>query len=77
MEGWKPCPFCGKSDRLEVLGETRYEELVNANLRALVQIRCKRCDMVFMDFTFEEKDYNKRMEILRTKWNKRAEGSDD
>lgn len=64
----KPCPFCGK----EPVIETRefFENLQSENETACLAIEC-RCGARLYDYTTEEHDYEKRVELLATKWNTR------
>ena len=65
--GFIACPFCGRADRVVVMDEDLFYKF-----KCAVTVRCKRCDVEMVDNTWTEKNYEKRVDILRRKWNKRA-----
>ena len=78
--GFKPCPFCGSEHYLEVCSEDDYKRLQDKRLGiASVHIECIVCrvNMFHLDWTDvpENRTYEKQMDALRRKWNKRANES--
>ena len=70
----KPCPFCGGT-KLEIDSREFFEKLQAENGEACMSIECKtpNCYAQMFDHTHEESDYDKRMERLVDKWNRRTE----
>lgn len=67
-----PCPFCGRTD-LDVSTESDFNLLQRRNGgTACIAVRCWHCYADMFEHTYSEKDYNKRLEMLLTKWNRRA-----
>ena len=77
--GFKPCPFCGKDGYLQITSEESYNRMREADLQgcAPLHIDCKLCDLELwrMNWTSveEDRDYDTQVELLRNKWNERAE----
>ena len=70
--GFMACPFCGRSDKVVVTGEHSFYELQDKNDTAALMVECTRCMTMMWEQTVSEKKYEKRADILRRKWNKRA-----
>ena len=72
INGFKVCPICGKEDRLTATDETSFYKLEALNDTACINVQCNRCNVMVYDFTLEEKRYEKRLEMVRVKWNQLA-----
>ena len=72
FEGWKPCPLCGDRKRMRMTMKEDFMRLQDEgnDHSAALRIECGRCELQLWDFTFDEKDYDNRCEILREKWNR-------
>lgn len=68
----KPCPICGKHDKLRVMSKKFFEECEHKYETTLIDIECRRCDLVMKDYTLDEHDYDKRRAELANKWNMRG-----
>lgn len=66
----KPCPFCGGTN-LDISAESDFYHLQKKHGNACIDIRCWNCHVDMFEHTYSEKDYNKRREMLLTKWNRR------
>lgn len=73
MNGFRPCPFCGRED-FEVDDEKFFNDLQagSEDGKCCIRILC-RCGAIFYDYTYDEHDYHKRIEILKNKWNRRSD----
>lgn len=69
MENWKPCPLCGKLDRLDFTQQDTYERLRDTHGSACVTVECRRCNLELRDHTSEISEYEDRMVLLRNNWN--------
>lgn len=67
-----PCPFCGGTD-LDVSTESDFNHLQRIRGKTCIAIRCWNCYVDMFDHTYSETDYNKRLEIILTKWNRRVQ----
>ena len=68
---FKPCPICGRDGSLVLLSKDSFEELQNNNGYAAVNLECVRCNIEMWEFTFDERNYDLRVDYLADKWNKR------
>ena len=66
----KECPFC-KGKNLKVMDKEFYEGLVAKSGRATVTIECLDCDVTMWE-TSDLEDYELKMAVLATKWNRRG-----
>lgn len=66
----KPCPCCGNTN-LDILEESSFRYLQEKHGKTCISIRCWNCYLEMFDHTYSEKDYNKRLEMILTKWNRR------
>ena len=83
MNGFKPCPFCGRED-FEVDDEKFFNELQadSEDGKCCISIWC-RCGCDYRDYTYDEHDYHKRIHLSahrknltrpsRADWLKRTE----
>lgn len=77
--GFKPCPFCGSIGYLDLMSRERYENLCSKDpeYRGHVTLTCERCSLDFHKINFysllKDRDYNTQVEMLRNRWNTRAE----
>lgn len=69
---FEPCPFCGKDDRLSLMPRETFEDLCASHGSAIMRITCERCHVEMHDFTFDEPDFYKRVDLLVQKWNGRC-----
>ena len=72
IKGFKVCPICGKDDRTTVTDKCSFYELEALNGKACIKAECSNCGLMVYDFTDKEKEYEKRLEMVRVKWNKLA-----
>ena len=70
--GFMACPFCGRTDKVDVMDEHLFYELQGKYGTAAVMTECKRCNVNMYEHTSSVKNYEKRLELMRRKWNKRA-----
>ena len=71
IKDFGPCPFCGKTDKLELTPEKNYSYLCGIHGSAAVRVSCCRCHIDMYDHTVSEHDYYTRIGILREKWSAR------
>lgn len=75
MDGWKKCPFCGG----EVIVDDRktYQSLIKKYGKACLQATCGnndcRCTLFAYSMDSESGKYDDLLELLRAKWNRRAQ----
>lgn len=67
----KPCPFCGGT-ALNITAESDFKLLQGRNGKTCIAIRCWNCNVDMFDHTYSEKNYDKRLEMLLAKWNRRV-----
>lgn len=70
--GFMACPFCGRIDKVSVLAKQTFYELHGEHGTAAMVVECLRCSVSVWEHTSSERNYEKRVDILRRKWNKRA-----
>lgn len=72
---FKPCPLCGKTDRLELSKrEWFYESLHKDGIGSCVRLSCERCHLDLYQHTYKWSDFNTwNYDIvvgeLKKKWN--------
>lgn len=71
MAEFKPCPFCGNTE-FEVTSENDFYGLQRKNDRASISVRCWPCNMEYWEHSWGERDYDKRVQMLADKWNRRV-----
>ena len=69
----KSCPFCGGTE-LVIDSRELFEELQSKNGDACISVDCKTpgCYAHMFEHTHDEHDYDKRVELLVEKWNRRV-----
>ena len=69
----KGCPFCGGTN-LWVTDRKSYEEVLGRKGKAAVSVQCKGCSCTLYSLQKEtaETEYERRIEILWEKWNRRV-----
>lgn len=77
IKGFKVCPICGKDDKTHALDEASFYKLEALNGTACIKAECIRCGLMVYDFTSEEKEYEKRLEMVRIKWNQMAHAEEE
>lgn len=70
--GFMACPFCGRVDEVVVMEKSFFYELQGEYDTACISVKCERCNVELHDHSRSIKNYEKRVDILRRKWNKRA-----
>lgn len=76
MDGFKPCPFCGKTDNVTIDDENIYDKVIRRFKEVkfsdgILSISCKRCHLDFMTYVPFDVDYEEAVEIAKEKWNTR------
>ena len=74
-ESYKPCPMCGKRDRVFIETRNFYEDLLREHGKACLEIECDRCRVKLTTYAHDfanEIGYDKRVEDIRDKWNTRT-----
>lgn len=71
MPEFKPCPFCG-NEELELLTEKDFYAVQGRTGSAAVRLRCWSCSTEMWEHSREEHNYDKRVQMLAAKWNRRA-----
>lgn len=71
----KPCPFCGKT-KITFTSESGYYELLGKNGMACIAIRCEKCHVDMYEHTDSIRNYEKKLEKLIKKWNRRVHNAD-
>lgn len=69
----KPCPFCGRQPKPE--SKVIFYECEAKSGKACITLECE-CGLQLYDYTFDELDYDNRLEILTEKWNGRYESTE-
>lgn len=71
----KPCPFCGKTEHLQIMNRAFFNKLMEENGRAKIDMCCYTCKLELSDYDHDGTggDYAKRRARLVSKWNDRAE----
>lgn len=69
----KPCPFCGGTN-LVIDSREMFEEMQAENGCACICVDCKTpgCDANMFEHTHSVTDYDRRVELLVEKWNRRV-----
>ena len=70
--GFMACPFCGRTDKVVVMDKRFFYGLQGEYDTACITVKCERCMVELHDHTWSEKNYERRVDILRREWNKRA-----
>lgn len=70
--GFMACPFCGRTDKVVVMDKQFFYALQGEHDTAAMTVKCERCAVEMWEHTWRTKNYEKRVDILRRKWNKRA-----
>ena len=71
MPEFKPCPFCGNTE-FEITPERRFLELQLESGSATIHVSCRECKTEMWEHSYAEHDYDKRVQMLADKWNRRA-----
>lgn len=74
VEGFKECPFCG-CEELSVTKRCVFERFVESTGSFCVSVSCDSCSAEV--YAHNETDYDKAINDLRIKWNKRGGNNDD
>ena len=70
----KPCPFCGRMDRLEITQADSFRRMEKKapDGMACISMTCKNCYVDMYEHTHDIHDYKQRVQMLMDKWNGRA-----
>jgi hypothetical protein len=68
----KPCPFCGNT-KLAVTPKNQFYEVQGEYGDAAISIRCWECSVDMYEHSRTERTYEKRVELLIDKWNRRVD----
>lgn len=68
---FKPCPICGKTDRLTLTQKNDYYSLMHKYGKTLVTVRCWRCDLEMHVYSHLSVSNNYEILVgkLKEKWN--------
>jgi len=70
--GFMACPFCGRTDEVVVKDKQFFYRLQGEYDTANMKVECERCKVEMMEYTWSEKNYERRVNLVRRKWNERA-----
>lgn len=73
MPELKPCPFCGNTE-LSVSSRENFYELQGESGTASIHVTCWECGTDQWEHSWSEHDYDKRIQMLADKWNRRVSG---
>lgn len=73
----KPCPFCGETKSLQVDSRKTFYELQGENGEAALCMSCEKCALDMWEHSFRVHNYEKRLELLAKKWNRRIDNEVD
>ena len=65
-----PCPFCGETN-FDVTTKKTFKQLLKENGRACISIDCRNCKLDMYEHT-DGVPYEKKLDLLKEKWNRRA-----
>lgn len=70
----KRCPFCGKTDNLEIMTEEFFREVIRTYGSAMIDIECKACHASLKNYAHDNpsESYQERRAALIEKWNMRG-----
>ena len=72
LQNIQPCPFCGSTDSFNLTPRKKFEESLNECGIASMMLSCRACEATMFDTSICESDYNKRLQIILSKWNSRG-----
>lgn len=69
---WKKCPFCGKTDNLDIDSESLFNTVKEKHKESALSIHCV-CGVQMWAYPRETKEntYSNALKALNEKWNKR------
>ena len=76
MPEFKPCPFCGNTE-LSVTSKANFCELQGETGSASIHVTCWKCSTDQWEHSWGEHNYDKRVQLLADKWNRRANRDSD
>lgn len=76
LEGFKPCPFCGKIETLKIDAEAQFYELQGKHGSAALSIECTKCRAQMWEHSHSVHNYGTRVRMLRKRWNTRKGAPD-
>ncbi|HHX18976.1 MAG TPA: hypothetical protein GX728_00875 [Clostridiaceae bacterium] len=71
LDGFNPCPLCGRKDYLWADSEESYERGLERYMFSSVAITCNRCGLTLQNFQ-KELGFDERRTALRKQWNRLA-----
>ena len=68
---FKPCPICGKTDRLNLTQKEFYYHLMHNYKSGMITVRCWRCDLALNAYSSQSITNNYEILVgkLKEKWN--------
>ena len=73
MPEFIPCPFCGNAEFHFTTERSFYEVKVETG-SASIRMTCSKCSADMWEHSWGERDYDKRIQMLADKWNRRVSG---
>lgn len=72
--GVKRCPFCGKTDSLEIMTEEFFHKILQTHGSAMIDIECKACHAALKNYAHDNpsESYQERRAALIASWNTRG-----
>ena len=71
MTELKPCPFCG-GIKLKFSDKSSYYGILGEYGSACISMTCEKCKLYMYEHTNSIRNYDKKLEKLINKWNRRA-----
>lgn len=73
----KPCPFCGKDDKILISSAQTFQKLYCEYGSATIHLDCTRCGLSLYEHSYHGSHYAVKAKRLIKKWNNRKEVSDE
>jgi hypothetical protein len=71
IETLKPCPLCGKTDKLVITSKSNFQDLYCEHGSATISIECERCSLYLYELGYAGSKYDVKVKKLVKKWNER------
>ena len=72
IKGFRPCPFCEKTDRMLISTEDSLQNQLKDGDGASLSIECIKCGLQVWVHTEKEITYQMIVSMLQKKWNRLA-----